>query len=150
MRQLVSATKIYWLKYSSIRYCDLFSVYFFLRHSARPKNPNMGDGACVHCEATIWCALRLLLPFLCTYFVPRLFFCLFDWYAIPHTHTWAQQTINVHFREGWLSILGNALYNICRENGPMRNATFVSCLSAALFNINYMLLHHHHHRRHTL
>lgn len=42
-----------------------------------------------------------------------------------HTNT-SSLTINVHFREGWLSILGNALYNICHENGPMRSSRLLS------------------------
>lgn len=57
-------------------------------------------------------------------------FCTFDYYcAISHTNTHTRtsaQTINAHFREGWLSILGNALYNICRKNGPMRNSRLLS------------------------
>lgn len=51
-----------------------------------------------------------------------------------------------------MSISCSALYNICRENGPVlfrisRLLSLVSCLPSASFNINYMLLHHHHHYR---
>lgn len=76
-------------------------------------------------EETIWCTF-------CFHFYIIIFFLLLVCCAVVGT----RQTINVHFREGWLSILGNALYNICRENGPMRNSLVLLSLGVIQYKLH--------------